>query len=183
MVNIYARVCAAEFYDPWCLRGQKFAALKGILIETMLIYTCNINPVGFTILMYLGRRLKCTIVISVILPPSVVVNFSHGSTSLKPLNLTGSKVSTSSTKFVFFVQINEQDGRTGTWFADTFLTSLKLLNEIQRHFTGSKMSTSSTKFVFIGQIGKTRSPPKPPIDWDIFDFSETAEQNSRKQRF
>ena len=47
--------------------------------------------------------------------------------------------------------------------------------------TGSKISTSSTKFVFCGPIRKTRWPPWPLIDWDIFDFSsETAERNLMK---
>ena len=58
---------------------------------------------------------------------------------------------------------------------------LKPLNRIQRNLTGSKNSTSSNKFVFFGPIRKTRWPPWPLIDWDIFDFSsETAERNSTK---
>ena len=75
----------------------------------------------------------------------------------------------------------KSDGRPGLWLADTFSTSLKLLNGIQRNLSGSKISTSSTKFVFFGPIGKTRWPPWPLIGWDIFDFSsETAERNSTK---
>ena len=108
---------------------------------------------------------------------------------LKPLNgiqgnLTGSKISTSSTKFVFFGPIEKKDGRPGLWFAETFFTSpLKPMNRIQGNLTGSKISTSSTKFVFFGPIGKTRWPPWPLIGWDIFDFSsfvETTERNSIK---
>ena len=39
----------------------------------------------------------------------------------------------------------------------------------------------SIKFLFFGLIRKTRWPPRPLIDWDIFDFfSETAERNSIK---
>ena len=46
---------------------------------------------------------------------------------------------------------------------------------------GSKISTSSTKFVVFGPIGKTRWPPWPLIDWDIFDFfSMTANWYSSK---
>ena len=72
----------------------------------------------------------------------------------------------------------KQDGRPGLWLAETFSTSpLKPLNG---NLTGSKISTSSTKFVFFGPIGKTRWPPWPLIGWDIFNFSETAEQNSTK---
>ena len=71
--------------------------------------------------------------------------------------------------------------RPGLWLAETFSTSLKPLNRIQRNLTGSKISTSSTKFVFFGPIGKTRWPPWPLIGWDIFDFSsETNERNSTK---
>ena len=83
---------------------------------------------------------------------------------------------------VFRADRKKQDGRPGLWLAETFSTSpLKPLNGIQWNLTGSKISTSSTKFVFFGPIEKTRWPPCPLIDWDIFDFSsETAECNSTK---
>ena len=70
---------------------------------------------------------------------------------LKPLNgiqrnLTGSKISMSFTKFVFFRLIGKQDGRLGLWLAETFWPfPLKRLNGIKRNLTGSKISTSSTK--------------------------------------
>ena len=54
------------------------------------------------------------------------------------------------------------------------------LNRIRRNLSGSKISTSSTKFVFFGPICKIIWPTRPLIGWDIFDFSETAEQNSMK---
>ena len=79
---------------------------------------------------------------------------------LKPLNgiqrnLTGSKISMSSTKFVFFVLIGKKDGRPSLWLAETFSTSpLKPLNRIRWNLTGSKISTSFTKSVFFGRIGK-----------------------------
>ena len=98
------------------------------------------------------------------------------------LNLTGSKISTSSTNFVFF----EPVGKT-RWLPwplidwDIFYFSAVSANRIQQNLTGSKISTSSSKFVFFGPIGKTRWPPWPLIDWNNFNFSsETAEQNSMK---
>ena len=97
-------------------------------------------------------------------------------------NLTGSKISTSSTKLCFSGRSEKQNGRPGLWLAETFSTSpLKPLNGIQRNLTESQISTSSTKFVFFGPIGKTKWPPLPLIGWDIFDFSsETTEWNSMK---
>ena len=63
--------------------------------------------------MHLSRRLKCTIVI-IRCPSSVCpsLTFTFLTSPLKPLNriqrnLTGSKISTSSTKFVFFVPIGK----------------------------------------------------------------------------
>ena len=98
--------------------------------------------------------------------------------------LTGSKISTSSTKFVVIgpIEKKKQDGRPGILLTATFSTSpLKLLNGIQRNLKGSKISTSSTKFVVFGPIGKTRWPPRSLIDWDILNFSSvTAIWNSTK---
>ena len=75
----------------------------------------------------------------------------------------------------------KQYGHPGLWLAMTFSTSpLKPLNRIQRDLIGSKISTSSTKFVFFRPIGKIRWSTSPLIRWDIFDFSETTEQNSTK---
>ena len=82
---------------------------------------------------------------------------------------------------VFRANWKKQSGRPGLWMAETFSTSpLKPQNRIRRSLTGRKILTSSIKFVFLGPIGKTRWPPWPLIGWDIFDFSETAEQNSTK---
>ena len=83
--------------------------------------------------------------------PGLWLAETFSTSPLKPLNriqpnLTGSKILTSSTKFVFFEPIRKkQDGRPGLWLVETFSTSpLKPLNEIQRNLTGSKISTSST---------------------------------------
>ena len=106
----------------------------------------------------------------------------HFDFSSETVNLTRSKISRSSTIFVFFGPIGKQDGRPGLWLTETFSTSpLKPLNGIQRTLTGSKISRFSTKFVLYVTIGKTRWPPWPLIGWDIFDFSsETVEWNSMK---
>ena len=86
------------------------------------------------------------------------------SSSLKPLNvtqrnLTGSKIPTSSTKFVFFGPIRKTRCPSGLWFAETFSTSLKPLNRIQQNLTVSKISMSSTKFVFSGRSEKQDGRP------------------------
>ena len=118
--------------------------------------------------------------------PGLWLAETFSTSPLKPLNgiqqnLTGSKISTSSTKFFFSGRLEKQDGRPGLWLAETFSTSpLKPLNGIQQNLSGSKISMSSTNF-FFGPIRKTRWPPWPLIGWDIFDSSyETAEQNSTK---
>ena len=93
----------------------------------------------------------CDHVLSVVIPSSVVVNFSHFQLLL----------------WNHWTEFDEtlQEGRS-----QRPLPSLC--------FSGP---SSSTKFVFFGPIEKTRWPPWPLIGWDIFDFSsETAERNSRK---
>ena len=93
--------------------------------------------------------------------------------------LTGSKISTSSSKFVFFGLIGKT--RWLPWSHWLSTSPLKLLNGIQQNLIGNKISMSSTKFVFFGPIGKTRWPAWPLMGWDIFNFfSETVEQNSMK---
>ena len=70
--------------------------------------------------------------------PGLLLAEIFSTSPLKPLNgiqwnLTGRKISISSTKFVFFGPIGKkQDGRPGLWLAETFSTSpLKPLNGIQ----------------------------------------------------
>ena len=69
------------------------------------------------------------------------------------------EISTSSTKFGFSGRLKKQDGCLGLWLAETFSTSLKPLNGIQRNLTESKISTSSTKFVFFGSISIQKLQP------------------------
>ena len=104
--------------------------------------------------------------------PGLWLAETFSTSPLKPLNgirrnLTGSKISMSSTKFLFLGWSEKQDGRPGLWLAETFLTSpLKSLNGIWRNLTGSKLSTSSAKFVFFRPIGKTILA-NPSIRWHI----------------
>ena len=93
-------------------------------------------------------------------------------------NLTGSKILTTYTKFVFFRLIGKT--RWPPWPLigwDIFNFSSETAERNSTKLDRSKISTPSTKFVFFGLIGKTRWPPWPLIGWDIFDFSsETAER-------
>ena len=139
--------------------------------------------------MHLSLRLKCTIVITCC-PSSVclsVVNFSHFRLLLwnrwTEFNETCQEARTQHPlpSLCFLGRSEKQDGPPGLWLVETFSTSLKPLNGIQRNLRESKISRSSTKFVFFWPIGKTRWPPWPLIGWDIFDFSsETAKRNSTK---
>ena len=98
-------------------------------------------------------------------------------------NLTGSKISTSSTKFVWFglIEKNKMAALASDWLRHFRLLLWNRLNGIQRNLTGSKISMSFTNFVFFGPIGKIRWLTWPLIGWDIFDFSpETAERISTK---
>ena len=115
--------------------------------------------------------------------PGLWLAETFSTSPLKPMNgiqrnLIGSKISTSSTKFVCYGPIRKT--KLPSWpliGRDIFDSSSKT----QGNLTWSKISTSSTKFVFFGPIRKTKWPPWPLIGWDIFDFShKTAEQNSTK---
>ena len=103
---------------------------------------------------------------------------------LKPLNriqrnLTGSKISTSSTKFVFF-----RADRKTRWLPwrligwDIFDFSSETAEQNSTKLDGKQNLNVLYQVCVYGPIGKTRWLPWPLIGWDIFDFSsETAEQN------
>ena len=134
----------------------------------------------------------CDHALSVVRPSSSVrqssvVNFSHFWLLLRnrwtQFNETWQEARSlrSLPSLCFSGRSEKQNGRPGLWLAETFSTSLKLLNRIQRNLTGSQISTTSSKCVVFWPIRKTRWPPWPLICWDIFDFSsETAERNSMK---
>ena len=77
----------------------------------------------------------------------------------KPLNgiqwyLTGSKISTSSTKLVFFQADwkNKMADLASDWLRHFSTSPLKQLNGIQQNLTGSKILMYSAKFVFSGRL-------------------------------
>ena len=120
--------------------------------------------------------------------PGLWLAETFSTSPLKPLNriqqnLTGSKISEPSTKFVFSGPIGKTRWPPRPligWDIFDFFSENRWM-EFKQNLTGSKISTPSTKFVFFGPIRKTRWPPWPLIGWDIFDFSsEIAEQNSTK---
>ena len=119
--------------------------------------------------------------------PGLWLAETFSTSPLKPLNriqrnLTGSKISTPSTKFVFFGPIRKT--RWPPW---------PLIGWDIFDFFSETAEQNSTKldrkqdFNALYQVcvfradRKTRWPPWPLIGWDIFDFSsETAERNSTK---
>ena len=105
------------------------------------------------------------------------------STSLQPLygiqpKLTGSKVSTSSTKFVFFGPI----GKTRWPPSPDLPRHFRLL--LWHRLTEFNQTWQEARFqrpipsLFFGPIGNPRLLSWPLIGWDIFDFS--SERNSTK---
>ena len=94
-------------------------------------------------------------------------------------NLSGSKISTFSIKFLFFGLAGKS--RWPPWPLigwDFFNFSSEIAEWNSTKLEGSKTSTSSTKFVFFGQIGKILLRL---TGWDMFVFfSETSERNSTK---
>ena len=97
-------------------------------------------------------------------------------------NLIGCKISTSSTKFVFFGSI----GKTRwppwpliDWYIFDFFSETSERNSMK--LDRKQDLNVLYQIVFFGPIGNTRWPSWPLIGWDIFDFSsEIGEGNSTK---
>ena len=98
-------------------------------------------------------------------------------------NLTGSNISMSSTKFVFFRRIGKT--RWPPWpligwdiFDYSSETSERNSTKLDRK---EDLNVLYQVWCFLGRSGKTRWLPWPLIGWDIFHFSsETAKRNSTK---
>ena len=106
---------------------------------------------------------------------------------LKPLNgiqqnLTGSKISTSSTKFVFFGLIRKIRWPPRPLIGwDIFYFSSETAERNSTKLDRKQDLNVLNQVGVCGPIGKTRWPPWPLISWDIFDSSSaTAEGNSTK---
>ena len=98
---------------------------------------------------------------------------------LKPLNViqwnsTERKISTSSTKFVFFGRIGKT--RWPPWPLIGWGIFEFSSETAEQNLTESKIFTSSTKFVFFGPIGKSRWLPWPLIGLDIFSSTSPLKQ-------
>ena len=120
--------------------------------------------------------------------PGLWLAETFSSSPLKPLNgiqrnLTGSKISTSSTKFVFLGPIGKT--RWPPWpligwdiFDFSSETAERNSSKLDRK---QDLNIPYQVCVFRADRKKKRWPPWPLIGWDIFDFSsETVERNSTK---
>ena len=107
---------------------------------------------------------------------------------LKPLNgiqwnLTGSKISMFSTKFVFFELIgkNKMAALASDWLRHFRLLLWNRWTEFNKTWQEARSQRPLPSLCFSGWSEKTRLPPYPLIGWDILEFSsETAERNSKK---
>ena len=100
-------------------------------------------------------------------------------------NLTGSKITTSSTKFVFFGPIEKKKKQMAArpligWDIFEFSSETAELNPTKPDRNQDLNVLFQICVFFSGWSEKIKWPPWPLIIWEIFDFSETAEQNSTK---
>ena len=119
--------------------------------------------------------------------PGLWLAETFSTSPLKPLNgiqrnLTGSKISRSSTKFVFFGPIGKT--RWPPWPLigwDIFDFSSKTAERNSMILDRKQDLNVLYQVCVLRPIGKTRWPSWSLIGWDIFDFfSETAERNTMK---
>ena len=118
--------------------------------------------------------------------PGLWLAETFSTSPLKPLNgihrnLTGSKISTSSTKFVFFGPIGKIRWPPWPLIGWDIFDFSETAERNSTKLDGKQDLNVPYQVCVFGLIGKTRLPPWTLIGWDIFDFySETAKQNSTK---
>ena len=119
--------------------------------------------------------------------PGLWLAETFSTSPLKPLNgiqwnLTGSKISTSSTRFLVFFFWPIGKTKWPPWILigwDIFDFS-----SVTAERNSTKLDRKQDLSVFFGPIRKIKWPTWPLIGWDIFDFSsETAEWNSTKVKW
>ena len=120
--------------------------------------------------------------------PGLWLAKTFSTSSLKLLNgiqrnLTGSKISMSSTKFVFFGPIGKTRWPPQPligWYIFDFFSETAEQNSTKLD-RKQDLNVLYQDCVFSGRSVKKRWPPWPMIGWDIFDISsETAEWDSKK---
>ena len=94
---------------------------------------------------------------------------------LKPLNgiqrnLTGSKIATSSTKFVFFglIEKNKMAALVSDWLRHLLLLLWNRWTEFNETWLEARSQCPLPSLCFLCRFEKTRWPPWPLISWDIF---------------
>ena len=119
--------------------------------------------------------------------PGLWLAETFSTSPLKPLNgvlrnLTGSKISTSSTKFVFFgpIEKNKMAALASDWLRHIWLLLWNRWTEFKETWQEARSQCPLPSLCFSGR-SKTRWPPWSLIGWDILEFSSgTAEPNSTK---
>ena len=96
-------------------------------------------------------------------------------------NLTGSKILTSSTKFVFFGPIgkNKMSALTSDWLRHFGLLLWNIWTEFNKTWQEARSERPLPSWCFWG-LSENKMAALASDCWDIFDFSETAEGNSKR---
>ena len=157
-------------WPPWPLIGRDIFDFSSETAErnsTKLDRKQDLNALYQVCVFHVDRKNKMA-------TPGLWFAETFSTFPLKPLNriqqnLTGSKISTSSTRLAFRAdQKNKITTLSSDWLRHFRLLLWNHRTEFKRNLTESNFSTSSTKFVFFRADPKKILPPWPLIGWDIF---------------